>query len=50
VCVLYVFPCEAENYPFNFGEELCWDFDGDCIKSIDWFSRVAILIYNPTHP
>jgi hypothetical protein len=29
------FPDEFENCSFYVFEELCWDFDGDCIKSID---------------
>jgi hypothetical protein len=33
VC-LFAFPDEFENF-FHIFEELCWDFDGDCIESID---------------
>jgi hypothetical protein len=29
------FPDEIENCSFHVFEELCWDFDGDCIESID---------------
>ena len=32
---LFAFPDEFENYSFHVFEELCWDFDGDCIESID---------------
>ena len=28
---------------FKFCEELCWDFDGDCPESIDYFCRIAIF-------
>jgi hypothetical protein len=28
---------ETENYPVKFCEELCWNFDGDYIESIDCF-------------
>jgi hypothetical protein len=38
-----VFTYKAENCPFKFCEELCRDFDGDCIESIDCFSRVTIF-------
>ena len=31
------FPSEAENCSFKVCEELCWDFDGDCIESVDFF-------------
>ena len=30
-----VFPYEAENYPFNFCDELCQNFDGDCTEFVD---------------
>jgi hypothetical protein len=31
----FAFPGELENCSFHIFEELCWDFDGDCIESID---------------
>jgi hypothetical protein len=33
--VIFAFPAEFENCSFHIFEELCWDFDGDCIESID---------------
>ena len=30
-----VFPYEVEYHSFKICEEFCWDFDGDCIESID---------------
>ena len=35
----FVFPQEAENCSFYDCEELCWDFDGDCIESADCILR-----------
>jgi hypothetical protein len=31
----FAFPDEFENCSFHNFEELCWDFDGDCVESID---------------
>jgi hypothetical protein len=31
----FAFPDEFEKLLFPCIEELCWDFDGDCIESID---------------
>jgi hypothetical protein len=31
----FAFPDEFENYSLLFFEELCWDFVGDFIESID---------------
>ena len=41
----FVFPDESENCSFRVYEELCWDFDGDCIESIDSvvFGRMDIF-------
>jgi len=36
VCVCVCFPYEAESYPINVCDEFCWDFDGDCIDSVDY--------------
>ncbi|KAL6086712.1 hypothetical protein STEG23_032488 [Scotinomys teguina] len=33
----FVFPYEVESCSFQVCEELCWDFDGDCIESVDCF-------------
>jgi hypothetical protein len=33
----FVFPYEVENFSFQVCEELCWNFDGDCIESVDCF-------------
>jgi hypothetical protein len=44
---LFIFPDESVNCPFYLSEELIWNFDGDCIESIDCFqqdSHFAILI------
>lgn len=34
---------EAEEYSFKIFEELCWNFNGGCIKSVDCFCRMTIL-------
>jgi hypothetical protein len=37
VCLfVFAFPNEFENYSFHVFEELRWNFDGDCIKSVDF--------------
>jgi hypothetical protein len=33
----FAFPGEFENCSFHVFEELCWEFDGDCIESVDCF-------------
>ena len=38
---LFVFPYETEYCSFKVCEELCWDFDGECIESPDCFDRIA---------
>jgi hypothetical protein len=35
VFVFFAFPDGFENCSFPVFEELCWDFDGDCIESVD---------------
>jgi hypothetical protein len=48
---MYVFPYEAENCPFNFCEESCWNFDEDCIEYVDCFwQNVHFYYINPTDP
>jgi hypothetical protein len=34
---VFVFLYEAENGPFKICEELCYNFNGDCIESEDSF-------------
>jgi hypothetical protein len=33
----WAFPDEFENCSFHVFEEFCWDFDGDCVESVDCF-------------
>ena len=35
--IFLFFPYEIENWSFHAFEESCWDFDGDCIESVDCF-------------
>ena len=42
VCVC-VFLYETENCHFKVCEELCWNFDVDCIESEDAFCGMAIF-------
>ena len=39
-------PYEVEDYLSNFSDELCWNFDGDCIDSVDclWWNDQYWLI------
>ncbi|KAL6086892.1 hypothetical protein STEG23_002628, partial [Scotinomys teguina] len=39
----FVSPYEVENCSFQVCEELSWDFDGDCIKSVDSFWNVPCI-------
>jgi hypothetical protein len=32
-----VFPYKVENCSFKVRKELCWNFDGNCIESVDCF-------------
>ena len=34
----FIFPYEVEYFSFGVCEELCWDFDGAFIESVDCFS------------
>lgn len=34
---IFVITYEAENFPFEVCEELCWNIDEDCLKSVDSF-------------
>ena len=40
-CFLYsgllVIPCEFENQYFSFYGKACWNFDRDCVESVDFF-------------
>ncbi|KAL6031501.1 hypothetical protein STEG23_009468 [Scotinomys teguina] len=38
-----VSPYEVENYSFHVYEELSWDFDGDCIESVNRFWNVPCI-------
>ena len=45
--VFFTFPDEFVNSSFHVFEELCWNFDGDCIESIDylwWDGYFTMLI------
>ena len=35
--IFLFFPYEIENWSLHAFEELCWDFDGDCVESVDCF-------------
>jgi hypothetical protein len=54
-CFLYsgffAFPGEFENCSFHVFEKLCWDFDGDCIESINclWWMAIFTMLFLPIH-
>ena len=51
VCFLFVFPNEVENCSFKIYKELCWNFDGDGIESVDCFWYYDHFHYvNPVDP
>jgi hypothetical protein len=44
----FIFPDEFVNCPFYFSEEFGWNFDGDCIESVDCFWQDSHFYYiNP---
>jgi hypothetical protein len=47
----FIVPDEFANCPFYLSEELSWDFDGDCIESVDCFRQDSHFYYiNPANP
>ena len=47
----FVIPDEFANYPFYLCKELSWNFDGDCIKSVDCFKQDSHFYYiDPVNP
>ena len=46
----FIFPDEFANCPFHLSEELRWNFDGNCIESVDCFCQDSYFLYiNPGH-
>lgn len=43
-CWSFAFPCMFQNELVNFNQKAFWDFDCDCILSIDQFGEIGILI------
>jgi hypothetical protein len=41
--VFLFFPYEVESCSFHVCEELCWNFDGDCIESVIAFGKMDIF-------
>jgi hypothetical protein len=41
----FIFPDEFANCPFYLSEELSWNFDGDCIESVDCFQQDSHFYY-----
>jgi hypothetical protein len=41
----FIIPDEFANFPFYLSEELSWDFDGDCIESVDCFPQDSHFYY-----
>ena len=49
VVFLFCFPYEVKYCLFKVYKELCWNFDGDCIVSVDCFWYDGHFYYvNPT--
>jgi hypothetical protein len=47
----FLIPNEFENCAFELYEELSWNFDGDCIESVDFFWKDSHFYYiDPAHP
>jgi hypothetical protein len=48
---VFIFPDEFANCPFYLSEELSWNFDEDCIESVDCFQQDSHFYYiNPVNP
>jgi hypothetical protein len=46
-----LFQDEFANCSFKLYEELSWNFDGDCIESLDYFRQDSHFYYiNPANP
>jgi hypothetical protein len=49
--VVVVIPDEFENCSFSIYKELSWNFDGDCIESVDCFWQDSHFdCINPANP
>ena len=47
----FLFLYEVENCSFKVCKELCWNFDGDCIESVDCFWQDIHFYYiDPANP
>ena len=47
----FAIPNEFANCSFYISEELSWNFDGDCIESVDCFRQDDHFYYiNPANP
>ena len=47
----FVIPDEFANCPLYLSEKLSWNFDGDCIESVDCFCQDSRFYYNnPANP
>jgi hypothetical protein len=46
----FIFPDKFVNCLFYLSEELSWNFDGDCIESVDCFQQDSHFYYiNPAN-
>jgi hypothetical protein len=51
ILAFFIIPDEFTNCPFYLSEELSWNFDGDCIESVDCFQQDSHFYYiNPANP
>ena len=51
LAILGFFTHEVENCSFKVYKKLCWNFDSDCIESVDCFQQDGHFYYvNPTYP
>jgi hypothetical protein len=49
--IVFVIPEEFANCPFYLCKELSWNFDGDCIESVDCFCQDSHFYYiNSANP
>jgi hypothetical protein len=51
VILSFAFLDEFENCSFHVFEELCWDFDGNCIGSVNslWWDVIFTILILPIH-
>jgi hypothetical protein len=40
---VFILICEIKNFSFNVCKQLCWNFYGNCIESVNCFCKMPIF-------